>query len=472
MSEHQHIEWKSSWRDEYLKWICGFANADGGVLVIGRNDAGTAVGVPDARRLLDEIPNKVRDILGIMVDVNLRQDDGKDLLEIVVDAYPYPVSYKGEYHYRSGSTKQELKGAALDHFLLRKQGRHWDGAPVPQVAVRNLSATVINGFRARARDSKRLPLAALREPAAGLIERLRLLEGQYLRRAAVLLFHPDPERFVTGAFVKIGYFRGESNLIYHDEIHGALFSQVEQVMELLLTKYMRAAISYRGIQRVESFPVPEEALRESLLNALIHRDYAVPAPIQIRVYDDRLNIWNPAVLPQGWSLEKLLGEHASLPFNPLVANAFFRAGEIEAWGRGIHRIFQSCRDSGTPEPRVHYQPNELRIEFPFSATYLNAVSIPAAAADRITPESHEQWGEEWGKRWGEKWGETWGLQTATTRIRIAEAMHANPRVATASLAATLGMTTSGVEKHLKAMREAGAIRRVGPARGGHWEVVR
>jgi ATP-dependent DNA helicase RecG len=133
MKENQNIEWKESWRDEYLKWICGFANSEGGVLEIGRNDKGVVIGLPDAKRLLVDIPNKIRDVLGIMADVNLREDAGKEYLEIRVQPYPYPVSYKGEYHYRSGSTKQELKGAALDKFLLRKQGRHWDGVPVPDV---------------------------------------------------------------------------------------------------------------------------------------------------------------------------------------------------------------------------------------------------------------------------------------------------------------------------------------------------
>ena len=123
MKEHQAIEWKESWRDEYLKWICGFANAQGGTLVIGKNDRGEPVGLKDAAKLLEDLPNKVRDILGILVDVNLRTERGIELLEIVVAPYPYPISYKGEYHYRTGSTKQELKGAALDRFLLQKQGK-------------------------------------------------------------------------------------------------------------------------------------------------------------------------------------------------------------------------------------------------------------------------------------------------------------------------------------------------------------
>ena len=156
MKETQHIEWKESWRDEYLRWIRGFANAEGGVLVIGRNDKGEAVGVKAASRLLQDIPNKVRDILGIMVDVNLIEEAGKDTLEIVVEPYPSPVSYKGEYHYRSGSTKQELKGAALDRFLLRKQGRHWDGVPVLYVTLADLDDRPLAYFRQRAEHSGRL----------------------------------------------------------------------------------------------------------------------------------------------------------------------------------------------------------------------------------------------------------------------------------------------------------------------------
>ena len=122
MTEHQSIEWKESWRDEYLKWISGFANASGGILVIGKNNQGIPVGVKDSKKLLEELPNKVRDVLGILVDVNLRSEGGADLVEIVVEPYPYPISYKGEYHYRSGSTKQRsAKQRSAPMLLLSRQ---------------------------------------------------------------------------------------------------------------------------------------------------------------------------------------------------------------------------------------------------------------------------------------------------------------------------------------------------------------
>ena len=98
MPETQNIEYKQSWRDEYLKWICGFANANGGSIFVGKDDNGNVVGVTDAKRLLEEIPNKVRDVLGILADVNLHTIAQGDIIEIIVEGYPYPVNYKGQYH--------------------------------------------------------------------------------------------------------------------------------------------------------------------------------------------------------------------------------------------------------------------------------------------------------------------------------------------------------------------------------------
>src|SRR5665648_679919 len=182
MTENQNIEWKENWRDEYIKWICGFTNAHGGKLIIGVNDKGVATGISNVHKLLEDIPNKVRDILGIIVDVNLKTDKDVEYLEIVVEPYPYPVSYKGQYHYRSGSTKQELKGAALDRFLLQRQGKRWDGVPVPNISIKDLDNNTFGLFRKKATRSGRLSEEILGESNKILIENLRLKEGDYLKR--------------------------------------------------------------------------------------------------------------------------------------------------------------------------------------------------------------------------------------------------------------------------------------------------
>ena len=378
VGESQNLEWKSSWRDEHLKWICGFANAQGGRLVIGKNDRGEVLGVKDPLRLMEEIPNKAQSLLGVVVDVNLKSEAGREYLEIRVDPYPNPISYRGEYHYRSGSTKQVLRGAALNRFLLGKHGRNWDDAPLPGVGLRDLDGRTLEEFRRRGIASGRLPADTASDAAGDLIEMLHLREGEHLRRAAVLLFHPVPARFFAGAFVKIGYFRTETELAYQDVIEGDLFAQVDRTVDLLRTKYSKAEITYEDIYRRERPLAPGEALREAVLNAIAHRDYGHPAPIQIRVYDDRISLWNPGTLPPDWTLDKLMGTHASVPHNPGIANAFFRAGMIEAWGRGIGAIVGACRAAGTAEPRWTLESGGLRLEFVFAGTANQSLSGGAA----------------------------------------------------------------------------------------------
>ncbi|MCH6201921.1 putative DNA binding domain-containing protein [Aquiflexum sp. LQ15W] len=362
-SESQNIEFKITWRDEYLKWICGFANAYGGTIFIGKDDSGIVVDLKDAKKLLEEIPNKVRDTLGILVDVNLHQTDQGKFIEILVEQYPYPVNYKGQYHYRSGSTKQELKGAALDKFLLQKKGKRWDGVPVPNVSTNDFKQETFDFFRKRAFRSQRIDEESLADSNEHLIENLQLKEGKFIKRASILLFHPNPEKYITGAYAKIGFFESDSDLRFQDEIHGNLFEQIEKTTELLFTKYIKALISYEGLNRVETYEYPKEAIREALLNAIAHKDYSGGVPIQISVYKDKLMIWNEGQLPENWTVKNLLEKHASRPYNPDIANALFRSGYIESWGRGTIKIINECKKAGIPEPVFTYDSSDISVEF-------------------------------------------------------------------------------------------------------------
>ena len=163
------------------------------------------------------------------------------------------------------------------------------------------------------------------------------MNGPYLTNAAMLLFSKDPEKWQLGAYVKIGYFETDADLLYQDEIHGSILEQIDKIVELVYLKYMRAKITYEGMQRIERYFVPEEALREALLNALCHKQYQSGVPIQISVYEDKLYIANCGCLPENWTLENLMNKHASSPYNPNIAHVFYLAGFIESWGRGIEK---------------------------------------------------------------------------------------------------------------------------------------
>ena len=148
--ETQNIEYKESWRDEYLKWICGFANAQGGTLYIGMNDKGEVVGVDNAKRLLEDIPNKVKNAMGIIVGVDLMTEDGKSYIRIETEPCGFPLNYKGDYYIRSGATLQTLQGSALTHFLLKRTGTKWDSVTVDNFTYQDLDRESFNIFRREA----------------------------------------------------------------------------------------------------------------------------------------------------------------------------------------------------------------------------------------------------------------------------------------------------------------------------------
>ena len=378
MPESQNTEYKSGWRDEYLKWICGFANANGGSIFIGKDDSGNVIGLADAGKLMEEIPNKVRDTLGILVDVNLHAIKQRDFIEIIVEGYPYPVNYKGQYHYRSGSTKQELRGVALDKFLLQKKGKRWDGVPVPKITVADLKQETFEFFRRRAIKSQRIEEDMFTDTNEHLVENLQLKENDFLKRAAILLFHSDPEKFVTGANIKIGFFETDDDLKFQDEIHGNLFGQLEKTMDLLFTKYIKAEISYEGINRIEKYEYPKDAVREALLNAVAHKDYSGSAPVQISVYKDKIIFWNEGQLPENWTIKNLLTKHPSKPFNPDIANALFRSGYIESWGRGTLKMIKECELAGLPPPVYFYDMSGFFVEFRkdiYNEEYLKSLDL-------------------------------------------------------------------------------------------------
>jgi len=376
--ESQNIEWKESWREEYFKWVCGFANAQGGTLFIGKNDDGQVKHLPNARKLLEDIPNQARDILGLMLDVNLHIEGEIEYLEIVVEPYPFPISLRGKYYYRSGSTLQELKGAALTKFLLDRQGKKWDGVPVPNIDFMSLKDETFSFFKSKAAKSKRIEPEDLQGNNLELLENLHLYleEEKMLKRAAILLFHPNPDKYVTGAYIKIGFFESDDDLKFQDEVKGNLLEQAEEALDLLRTKYDTANISYKEGSREEKFTFPQDAIREALLNAIAHKDYSSGIPIQISVYRNKIIFWNEGQLPENWTVDRLTRKHPSKPFNPDIANALFRAGYIESWGRGTIKIINACKEHKIAPPVFSNNPPDFQVElFRYSDEGLREIGI-------------------------------------------------------------------------------------------------
>ena len=436
--ESQNVEWKQSWHDDYLKWICGFANAQGGRIYIGKDDAGKVDGLKNAKKLLENLPNKIRDHLGLMPSVNLLHKGDKPYLEIIVEPSTVPISLRGSYYWRSGSVKQELKGHALTEFLLKKMGMTWDRVVEEKATLADIDDAAIELFKNEAITAGRLPdISTL--SVEELLQKLRLLTKNGLTNAALVLFGKDPCEFYPNSFVKIGRFgKSAVDMRFQEVCEGNLFKILHDVMEQLERKFLVKPIRFEGLRRIEELEYPVPALREMLLNALVHRNY-MGSMTQLKVMDDRISLWNAGTLPVELTIDKLFQEHESIPRNPLIAEVCYRVGYIDSWGRGISKITDACKNAGLPAPLISERTGGIVVE-------LQKTKV------------------------SQKLGNQLGNQLGNTKEKIITAMKLNPKVSGVQLSELLKISTTAVEKNIKQLREEGFIRRVGGTRG-YWEVM-
>ncbi|WP_322794739.1 helix-turn-helix domain-containing protein [Thermoflexus sp.] len=377
--EGQTVEWKRQWTDRALEDLAAFANTDGGTLWIGIRDDGKIVGAQVGDRELQRIANLISAHLGITPSMEVVSVGKRPVIRITVEPASHLVAYGGRYLRRVGTTNRDFAPEELARHILQRSGRHWDALP-SEWGLQELDGEALNRFARLARE--RLPHIDPSQPQA-IMENLGLLQEGKLTRAGVLLFARRPQRLFPLAQVRVGLFRGDEILDSHD-FQGTLWQQLDGVMErfrqVLKVRFeVRAKEpSLEGLQRREVWEYPLDALREAVVNALIHRDYTYPADIQIRVEEDRLEVWSPGELPPPLTPEALYGPHRSVLRNPLIAQAFYFAGVIERWGTGTTRILQLCRDQGLPDPEFANWQGGVRVVFsqdPYTPERLRAMGL-------------------------------------------------------------------------------------------------
>jgi len=245
-----------------------------------------------------------------------------------------------------------LTGAALNEFLLKRAGHTWDDVIETRASFDDIDERTIKIFLRKAEEAGRLPdIDGLSTPE--LLEKLRLTKNGQIKRAAIVLFGKDPGSFYPNIFVKIGKFEDDDFTIRFQETEeGNIIQVLDKVLRTLDHKFLIRNISFEGMNRIETLEYPIPALREMLLNALIHRNY-MGAPTQIRVYDNKMFVWNDGGLPSTITLPQLTQLHSSHPRNPILAGACFLGGYIDSWGSGIMKIINSCKAAGLPTPELN-----------------------------------------------------------------------------------------------------------------------
>lgn len=256
-------------------------------------------------------------------------------------------------------------------------GRSWDDIIHDTATVDSLDRCAIDYFLESSAEQNRLESISKNADTITVLRNLHLIsEDRKIKHAALLLFGKDPLQYFPDVRFKIGRFGTDaSDLMFDDIIEGNILEMVDKVMRILASKYLVSPIHYDGLRRIETLEIPEDALREIICNAIVHKDYQ-STTIQMKVYNDRIEVWNPGALPNDFSIDDLFSEHYSHARNRNVAHTFYRAGLIEAWGRGIEKICKSLENASLQPPVFEEKQGGILVSVMRNTSFQNAQVPP------------------------------------------------------------------------------------------------
>ena len=443
--ESQNVEYKRSWQDEYLKWVCGFANAKGGTIWIGIDDDKSVRGVLGSKKLMEDIPNKIKDTLGLVVDVALVKKQKKDVLKITVPISDFPVAYRGEYHYRTGSTKQHLTGFALTQFLFHKMHLSWD------------AVETANRLPARKYTFKRLKLRFENRvhknvSNAELISFGLITKDGVLTNAGALLTDDCP---IPQSRLFCTRWTGpdkSSNSADSRKEQGNLLELLD-IAEGFIKTHTRKAWVKRPTERDNYPDYPERAVTEVLVNAFIHRDYTIyGSEVHVDIFDDRIAITSPGGMPDGSLVQEL--DVLNVPSdrrNGILADVFDKLDYMEREGSGFKKIVGAYADALGNESKA------FRPGFYSAAGYF-VVTLPKLPLDADNvPQGVTQ-------------GVTQGVaKTPPSKmdLKMVNYIKSHPNTTTEKLAELFACAPMTIKRHLAKLPN---VHYFGHGYSGHWEV--
>jgi len=377
MQESETVEFKRSLaeRKEILETISAFANTRGGRIYVGveENKDGSVrkvVGVEIKGREVENLGNEIKQNTDPIVypSIEVEEIEGRPVLVLEVkESHVKPVFAKIEKtpvaYKRVGKTNQKIGAAELRRILSTGKEFLWDSQVCGEATLKDIDEEKVKGFLKKAKFERRLEIDAS-IPTNEAVKRLELMKNDKPTNAAILLFGKTPQRFLLQSEVRCARFKGTEPLEFVDMkvFGGNIIDQREDAVEFV-KEHIKLHAKIVGTERVETWEYPIEAVREAITNAICHRDYGITSNVQVRIFDDRMEVWGCGPLPEPLKVEDLKKKHDSVLRNPLIGKCFFMIKYIEQWGTGTNRIMQECLDHGLPEPLFEVAAGSLVVNF-------------------------------------------------------------------------------------------------------------
>lgn len=424
---------------EITEEVCAFANASGGVVLIGVDDANTINGITINNAKRSAIQNSINEISPVLkCDFNIVEVDGKDIAVIEVPSgqnKPYVLS--GAIYLRQGPNSQRLTTVEeMRDFFQQADKIYFDDAICIEANMQNdINKENIDTFRIHAG-------LVNATPDEQLFTNLKLIANDgHLKNGTVLFFGSNPEKFFEKAVIRCVAFDGiDKRYIVDDKVMtGTLYQQYQKSMVWLKSKLdVRYDIEGEGGKpRKELWEIPETAFKEIIINSLAHRDYYDKgARITIEVFDDRVEISNPGGLVSAVPKSEFGKRSASR--NPLIFGLFERMRLVEQIGSGITRIRDVMKDEGLTPP-------EFNIDGMFTVTLRRPFDF-------------------------EKWVEKWVEKLTDNRVKILREVHNNHKVTKKELEQAVGISASAIDNNIDVLKDLGLLSRIGSDKGGYWKI--
>ncbi|MCU0609307.1 MAG: putative DNA binding domain-containing protein, partial [Chitinispirillaceae bacterium] len=346
--ESQTVEFKRTFDTAAIETISAFANTVGGVVIVGVSDDGEISGIEIGKETLKDWQNNIKTATApsLLPDITEFNIEGKTVVVISAQEMPVkPVACRGRYFRRSLNANNQLSIAEMMDLHLRSLNTSWDFQPDSRHVIDDISLEKVSQYISLAnqqRDSK------ITDAPLEVLRKFELLRNDVITYGCYLLFMKSESLLTT---VEMGRFQTDTIIKDGTRTRTDLFSEVDIIMGFIRKHINKRIVISGKPQHDEIWDYPPEALREAVINAIIHRDYRSSSDSVIKIFDDRIEIYNPGKLPEGVTVAKLLaGDYVSTPRNKQIAAAFKEAGIIEKYGSGIRRIRTAMVAAGNPEP--------------------------------------------------------------------------------------------------------------------------
>lgn len=368
-SESEIVEFKNSLSeiDQILETISAFSNTKGGTIYIGVADDGQIKGVSIGKGTLESLANSIKQNTDpkIFPDIIEVKKYSKTIIKVFVPEYPVkPVWVKEKVFVRVGKTNQRITVEKIRQLIKTNTPFHWDKQISSEFKLSDISVKDIKYFVQRVKDERNSELEPKAKTSA-VLEKLNLVKSGKLTNAAILLFGKDPQKYFPRSLVKCALFADNKAIDFLDfkDVGGTIINQVPEVL-LFLRKQLNISVKISGKpERDEIWEIPREALREAVINAICHRSYDDTGNVQVRIFNNKVEIWNPGTLPESITIESLKKEHRSIPRNELIARCFYLIKYIEQWGTGTNRIINLCKEAGLKEPKFEIRNGDFVVTF-------------------------------------------------------------------------------------------------------------